>query len=80
MKGTWVWCPECGKMTWIPKCDKTGICFNCSAFVDNPDWEGWEEKESGSGSNSGCAAPAVFLLFSAAAIPALAIRLLQRLL
>ena len=79
--GTWVWCPECGEMTWIPKCDKTGICFNCGAFVDNPDWEGWEDDKSGrSESHPGCAGAAVFLLISAAAVPALAIRLLQRLL
>ena len=45
MDGTWNWCPECGKMTWIPKDRKTGVCFNCNAFVLNWDWEGWDEKK-----------------------------------
>ena len=73
MKGTWVWCPVCGKMTWIPTCDKTGVCFNCSTFVDNPDWEGWEDNKS---DNSGCAGAAVFLLVCAAALPAAVIGLI----
>ncbi|MBQ3275756.1 MAG: hypothetical protein IJH47_01690 [Oscillospiraceae bacterium] len=73
MDGSWVWCPECGEMTWIAKCDKTGVCFHCSAFVLNPDWEGWEEKKSG----SGCAGAAVFLLVCAAALPTLLVRLLS---
>ena len=59
VKGTWVWCPECRKMTWIPRCDKTGICFNCNSFVDNPDWEGYDEpktaSKSGSIGGAGCA-------------------------
>ena len=79
MKGSWQWCPECGKMTWIPDCDKTGICFNCSAFVLNDDWEGWDQDKSEKTENSGCAGAARFFLVCAAAVPAAVIGLISRL-
>ena len=78
VKGTWVWCPECRKMTWIPRCDKTGICFNCNSFVDNPDWEGWDDDSARKG-NSGCAGAALFFLVCAAALPAALARLIFKL-
>lgn len=59
-------------MTWIPTCDKTGVCFHCNSFVDNPDWEGWDDpKRTSGGGGIGAAGCGLTLTLTAIVILAL---------